>query len=237
MLKVENLVVKYGEAIALKEINLEIKANEIVAVIGSNGAGKTTLLNAIMNRVKKSKGRVFFKNIEITNLKTHKIANLGISYLPDKRTVIKELTVKDNLMIAGYNQIKTKGFTYFNDKLEALFEHFPNIKTKIKQKAGLLSGGEQQMLSLAQALLREPELIILDEPTAGLSPKLVKTVFEIISFIKKNGLSILIVEQNVNKTIDAADEVYILKNGKITDKGKSKEFKDGFRLKQAYFGG
>ncbi len=237
MLKVENLVVKYGEAIALKDVSLELKENEVVGVIGSNGAGKTTLLNAIMNRVKKTRGKVFFKDVDITNLKTHNIANLGISYLPDKRTVIKELSVMDNLMVAGYNQIKSKGITYFNNRLEALFEHFPNIESKIKHKAGLLSGGEQQMLSLAQALLREPELIILDEPTAGLSPKLVKTVFEIISLIKRNGLSILIVEQNVNKTIDAADEVYILKNGRITDKGKAEDFRDSLRLKQAYFGG
>ncbi len=236
MLKVENLTVYYGKALAVKDVTIEIKKGEICAVIGSNGAGKTTILNAIAGVIGKD-GKVVFENRDITNLDTHEIANLGIAYLPDGKTVFKELTVFDNLRVAYYKKLKTGGEVGFQQKLSGIFEHFTNLKEKIKLKAGFLSGGEQQMLSIAQSLIREPKLVILDEPSAGLSPKLVKDLFNIITFMKKNRLTVLIVEQNVNKTIKVADKVYFLKNGKIVDFGKAEDFRDDRVIKKAYFGG
>ncbi len=236
MLKVENLTVYYGRALAVKDVNIEVGKGEIVAIVGSNGAGKTTILNAVMGVLKKH-GRVVFEDRDITNLKTHEIANLGISYLPDTRTIFKNLTVLDNLRVAFYKNLKVEGGKGFKQKLEGIFEHFTNLEEKMVLKAGFLSGGEQQMLSIAQSLMREPKLVILDEPSAGLSPKLVKDLFNIISFMKKNRLTVLIVEQNVNKTIKIADRVYFLKNGKIVASGKAKDFQDDNIIKQAYFGG
>lgn len=236
MLKVEDLTIYYGRALAVKDIKIDVNRGEIVAIIGSNGAGKTTILNAIMGVVKKS-GRVTLEGRNITDLKTHDIANLGISYLPDTKTVFKDLSVLDNLKVAFYKNLKREGEKGFRQKLEGIFEHFTNLEEKIKLKAGYLSGGEQQMLSIAQGLMKEPKLVILDEPSAGLSPKLVKDLFNIISFMKKNRLTVLMVEQNVNKTIRIADRVYFLKNGRIVAEGNAKDFQDDNVIKQAYFGG
>ncbi len=236
MLKVEKLSVFYGKALAVRDVSFEVKKGEIVAIVGSNGAGKTTILNSIMGVVPKN-GMIFFENMDITNLKTHKIAQLGITYLPDRRTIFKDLTVLDNLRVAFYNNLKKEKESGFEEKIEGIFEHFSNLQEKLKLKAGYLSGGEQQMLSIAQCLIRNPKLIILDEPSAGLSPKLVKDLFNIISFMKHNRLTVLIVEQNVNKTIKVSDRVYFLKNGRIVDKGLAEEFYDNKRIKQAYFGG
>ncbi len=235
MLSVENLTVFYGRALAVSDVSFEVNEGEIAAIVGSNGAGKTTILNALMNIIPK-KGRVIFKNRDITHLKTHKIANLGVSYLPDKRTVFKDLSVLDNLKVAFWKVLKGRK-EEFSKKLDDIFEHFPNLQEKLKLKAGYLSGGEQQMLSIAQSLIRNPEFIILDEPSAGLSPKLVKDLFNIVSFMKHNKLTVLIVEQNVNKTIKVSDTVYFLKNGKIVDYGRAEDFYDNKRIKQAYFGG
>ncbi len=235
MLSVKNLTVFYGRALAVSDVSFEVNEGEIAAIVGSNGAGKTTILNALMNIIPK-KGSVIFKNRDITHLKTHKIANLGVSYLPDKRTVFKDLSVLDNLKVAFWKVLKGRK-EEFSKKLDDIFEHFPNLKEKLKLKAGYLSGGEQQMLSIAQSLIRNPEFIILDEPSAGLSPKLVKDLFNIVSFMKHNRLTVLIVEQNVNKTIKVSDTVYFLKNGKIVDYGRAKDFYDDKRIKQAYFGG
>ncbi len=236
MLKVEDLTVYYGKALAVKDVSIEVKDGEIVAIIGSNGAGKTTILNAIMGVIKKN-GRITFENVDITSLDTYKIVNMGISYLPDSKTVFKDLTIIDNLRVAFYKSLKTEGEKGFRQKLDGIFEHFTNLEEKIKLKAGFLSGGEQQMLSIAQSLIREPKLVILDEPSAGLSPILVKDLFNIITFMKNNRLTVLIVEQNVNKTIKVADRVYFLKNGRIIAFGNARDFRDDSIIKKAYFGG
>ncbi|AEA33973.1 ABC transporter ATP-binding protein [Hippea maritima] len=236
MLKVDNVCVSYGKAKALKGVSIEVRQGEAVAVIGSNGSGKTTLLNAIVNVVNKS-GRVSFLDKDITNTKTYKIMRMGMAYLPDRRTVFADLSVYDNLIIAAFSKIKSGVQGYFKNESKEIFEMFPNLKDKLYLKAGLLSGGEQQMLSLAQLLLRKPRFIMLDEPSAGLSPKLVKQLFDIIVFMKESGFTVLVVEQNVNKTVKVADRVYVLKNGVITDTGNSEDFQDELRIKRAYFGG
>jgi branched-chain amino acid transport system ATP-binding protein len=236
MLKIENVTVHYDKAVAIDSVSLEVKKHEAVCVLGSNGAGKTTLLNAIFNIVKK-KGRILLNNIDITNMSTHKIVSMGVVYVPDKRTAFNELNVYENLEVSAYNIIKEKGKRYFIKNLEAIFEHFSNLEEKKTLKAGFLSGGEQQMLSIAQGLIRAPELFVMDEPTAGLSPKLVDAVFGIVRFMKKEKITVLIVEQNVNKTLLATDRAYIMEVGKIKESGKSKHFLDSDSIRKAYLGG
>ncbi len=236
MLKIENVSVYYDKAIAIDNVSIEVKYNEAVCVLGSNGAGKTTLLNAIFNVVPKL-GRVVLNNIDITNTPTHKIAKMGVVYVTDKRTVFNDLNVYENLEIAAFDIIKSSGRKFFEKNLSAIFEHFGNLEEKQKLKAGYLSGGEQQMLSVAQGLIRAPKLFVMDEPTAGLSPKLMGYVFDIIAFMKKQKMTILIVEQNVNKTLMATDRAYIMEVGKIKDSGNSKDFLDSESIKKAYLGG
>ncbi len=236
MLNIDNLTVYYGSALALNNVSLHVKKQEAVCVLGSNGAGKTTLLNAILNIIPK-KGRVLYKNIDITNKKTKDIVLLGISYIPDKRTIFKDMSVYDNLLIPAMRLIKLHGKNYFDRSLKELLNNFSSIGDKLRLKAGYLSGGEQQMLSIMQGLLREPELLILDEPTAGLSPKLINEVFNILYLLKDRNIATLIVEQNINKTLRYADRAYIMEVGKIVDKGESKFIFDKDSIKKAYLGG
>lgn len=236
MLNIDNLTVHYGSALALENVSLYVKRQEAVCVLGSNGAGKTTLLNAVLNIIPK-KGRVLYKNIDITDKKTKDIVSLGISYIPDKRTVFKDMSVYDNLLIPAIELIKLHGKHYFDKSLNGLLNNFGSIGEKLRLKAGYLSGGEQQMLSIMQGLLREPELLILDEPTAGLSPKLINQVFDIISLLKDRNITALIVEQNTNKTLRYTDRAYIMEVGKIVDSGKSEFMLDKDSIKKAYLGG
>ncbi len=236
MLKIENLSVYYNKALAIDNISLEIKKDEAVCVLGSNGAGKTSLLNAIFNTVYK-RGKIIFKGIDISKMPTHKIAEMGMVYVPDKRTVFNELSVYDNLEVASHRIIKEKGRKYFSKNLDAIFDQFGNLYEKRMLQAGYLSGGEQQMLCVAQGLIRAPEMFVMDEPTAGLSPKLMDTVFDFISFMRTQHITILIVEQNVNKTLKATDRAYIMEVGRIVDSGLSKDFLDSESIKKAYLGG
>lgn len=236
MLKIEDVSVYYNKALAIKNISLEIKKDEAVCVLGSNGAGKTTLLNAIFNIVHKT-GKVFFNNINITSFSPHKIADMGLVYVPDKRTIFNELNVYENLEIAAHKIIKEKGRKHFSKNLEAIFEQFGNLYEKKTLQAGYLSGGEQQMLSVAQGLIRSPEMFVMDEPTAGLSPKLMDAVFDFISFMRTQHITILLVEQNVNKTLKATDRAYIMEVGRIVDEGPSVKFLNSESVKKAYLGG
>ncbi len=236
MLRVKNLSVYYDKAIALDNVSIDVEEGEAVCVLGANGAGKTTLLNAIFNVIPK-KGKIFFNDIDITDLATHKIVKMGIVYVPDKRTIFNELSVYENLEISAWEIIKNKGKKHFVKNLDAVFEHFTNLEEKQSLKAGYLSGGEQQMLSIAQGLIRAPKMFVMDEPTAGLSPKLMNAVFDIVYFMKKQGITVLIVEQNVNKTLMATDRAYIMEVGKIKESGNSKDFLQSDSIKKAYLGG
>ncbi len=236
MLKVEHLTVHYSRALALDDVSIEVKKNEAVCVLGSNGAGKTTLLNAIFNIVEK-KGKVVFKGVDISRMPTHKIVEMGIVYVPDRRTVFGDLTVFENLELAAHRVIKKEGRAHFLKNLEGIFEHFPNLSEKSTLKAGYLSGGEQQMLSVAQGLIRAPEMFVMDEPTAGLSPRLIDAVFEFIAYMRTQGITILIVEQNVNKTLKATDRAYIMETGRIVDSDLSYNLLDSASVKKAYLGG
>ncbi|OPJ55958.1 ABC transporter ATP-binding protein [Alkalithermobacter paradoxus] len=232
MLKVENLNVYYGGIHALKGVDIEVSQGEIVSIIGSNGAGKSTLLNSISGIVKPREGTITYKGKEIPKL-PHKIVKEGICQVPEGRHIFANLTVKENLLMGTYLR---------NDKekierdLEDVYNLFPRLKERITQMAGTLSGGEQQMLAMGRGLMSNPDIILLDEPSLGLAPLLIKTIFEIIEEIKKMNKTILLVEQNAYKALSIADKAYILEQGKIVKKGYAKDLINDDSIQEAYLG-
>lgn len=234
MLEVVNLEVSYGAIKALKGISFKVKPGEIVTLIGANGAGKTTTLRTISGLIKPSKGKIYFKGEDITNLDAHKIVELGISHVPEGRRVFSTLTVMENLELAAWT-IKDKKIR--NERFEMVFEIFPRLKERRKQLAGTLSGGEQQMLSVARALMIGGDIMLLDEPSMGLAPILVDEIFDILEKINKQGTTILLVEQNARKALNLANYAYVLEVGTIALEGDAKELLNDPRVKEAYLGG
>ncbi|MCX7903075.1 MAG: ABC transporter ATP-binding protein [Caloramator sp.] len=232
MLKVRNLHVFYGGIHALKGINVEVKQGEIVTIIGSNGAGKSTLLNTITGIVKPKEGEIFYKDKKLS-LIPHKIVANGICQVPEGRLVFANLTVKDNLLLGAYLR---KDKAEINKDLQNVYEIFPRLKEREKQMAGTLSGGEQQMLAIGRALMGRPEIMLLDEPSLGLAPLLVDTIFKIILDIKKMGKTILLVEQNAFKALEIADRAYVLEQGRITLEGSAKDIAANPKVQEAYLG-
>jgi branched-chain amino acid transport system ATP-binding protein len=230
MLKVENLEVNYGVIRAVRGIDLDVKKNTIVTLIGANGAGKTSTLNAIVNIVKKS-GRVEFKDKEISKLPTHKIVKEGIALVPEGRRIFINLTVEENLRMGSFNNDEN-----YEKLKEQMYELFPRLAGKRSQLGGTLSGGEQQMLAIARALMSEPELLMLDEPSLGLAPKIVGEVFEIITKLKEK-ITILLIEQNAFAALKIADFGYVLENGKIALKGEAKKLLGDDEVRKKYLGG
>lgn len=234
MLEVVNLEVYYGAIKALKGISFKVKPGEIVTLIGANGAGKTTTLRTISGLIKPSGGKIYFKGQDITNLDAHKIVELGISHVPEGRRVFATLTVMENLELAAWT-VKDKKIR--NERFEMVFEIFPRLKERRKQLAGTLSGGEQQMLSVARALTTGGDIMLLDEPSMGLAPILVDEIFDILEKINKQGTTILLVEQNAKKALNLADYAYVLEVGTIALEGDAKELLNDPRVKEAYLGG
>jgi branched-chain amino acid transport system ATP-binding protein len=232
MLKVKNLHVYYGGIHALKGINVEVNQGEIVTIIGSNGAGKSTLLNTITGIVKPKEGEIFYKGEKLSFI-PHKIVAKGICQVPEGRLVFANLTVKDNLLLGAYLR---KDKAEINKDLQNVYEIFPRLKEREKQMAGTLSGGEQQMLAIGRALMGRPEIMLLDEPSLGLAPLLVDTIFKIILDIKKMGKTILLVEQNAFKALEIADRAYVLEQGRITLEGGAKDIASDPKVQEAYLG-
>lgn len=232
MLKVENLNVYYGGIHALRGINIEVQEGQIVSIIGSNGAGKSTLLNAITGTVKPKEGVITYKGNELPKI-PHRIVGLGICQVPEGRLIFANLTVKDNLMMGAYLRNDKK---QIEKDLEKVYQLFPRLKERINQIAGTLSGGEQQMLAMGRGLMSNPELILLDEPSLGLAPLLVKTIFEIIQDIKKLNKTILLVEQNAYKALSIADRAYVLEQGVIKREGNAQEILKDKSILEAYLG-
>lgn len=232
MLKVENLNVFYGGIHALKGVNIEVKEGQIVSIIGSNGAGKSTLLNAISGIVKPKEGSIKYKGKELPRI-PHKVVEMGICQVPEGRLVFANLTVRENLMMGAY--LRKDGENISRD-LDKVFELFPRLKERINQMAGTLSGGEQQMLAMGRGLMSSPDLILLDEPSLGLAPLLVKTIFEIIEDIKKMKKTILLVEQNAYKALSVADKAYVLEQGRIVMEGDARELMKDPSIQEAYLG-
>ena len=233
MLKVENMHVYYGNIHAIKGIDFEVKQGEIVTLIGANGAGKTTILHSLSGLLPLTKGSITYKNKDITKTQAHKILPLGIAQVPEGRRVFSRMTVQENLEMGAY--IHKKG-QRMNDDFDEVFRRFPRLKERLKQVAGTLSGGEQQMLAMGRALMSRPELLLLDEPSMGLAPLLVDEIFDIIKSINDTGTTVLLVEQNANRALQLADRGYVLETGNIILDGPSQELLESPEVKEAYLG-
>lgn len=233
MLKIDNINLYYGVIQALKDISLEVKQGEIVTLIGANGAGKTSTLRAISGLEPLKSGTITFKGSSLNKIPANKIVSLGLSHVPEGRRVFPSLTVMENLELGAYLR---------NDKaeikkdMEMVFAKFPRLKEREKQQAGTLSGGEQQMLAIGRALMNRPEMLILDEPSMGLAPLVVKDIFDTIVEINKSGTTILLVEQNANMALAIADRAYVLETGKIVKSGDAKVLLNDESIKNAYLG-
>ncbi|AXW85973.1 ABC transporter ATP-binding protein [Lonsdalea britannica] len=231
MLKATDLRVFYGLIQGLKGIDIEVNNSEIVTLIGSNGAGKTSTLNGIINLVK-STGAVNFLNEDISHRQTHQIVRQGLALVPEGRKVFTNLTIEENLRMGAYNN--PVRFSYLRDKMYAMF---PRLKERRAQLAGTMSGGEQQMLAIARALMSEPALLMLDEPSLGLAPKVVGELFNIIRQLREEKITILLVEQNATAALKIADRAYVLENGKIVLHGPAQEVLANPEVKTLYLGG
>jgi branched-chain amino acid transport system ATP-binding protein len=234
MIEIKDLHVNYGAIKALKGINLSVKEKSIVTLIGANGAGKTTLLRTISSILKPVSGSIEFNGNNIVSLAPNKIVELGISQSPEGRMIFSNLTVKENLEMGAYTR---KDKNNLNEDLEFIYTFFPRIKERLKQLGGTLSGGEQQMLAISRALMSKPKLLLLDEPSLGIAPLLVKTIFEKIEALNKTtGLTILLVEQNANIALSIADYGYVMETGQIILEGEAKSLAQNEEVRKAYLG-
>lgn len=233
MLSVNNITVYYGSALALKDVSLKVEEGEIVAVLGPNGAGKTTLLRSIFGLVKISKGSINFMGREIHKLPPYSIAKIGISLCPEGRRLFPEMTVLENLEMGAYMR---KDKDEIRKDLKRVFELFPILEERRNQKAGTLSGGEQQMLAIGRALMSRPKLLMLDEPSLGLSPIIKGRIFKSVEEIRNEGITILLVEQDASSALRIADRAYILEVGRVALEGKSKDLVASEQVKKAYLG-
>lgn len=231
MLKVENLKVNFGGIEAVKGISFEVNEGEIVTLIGSNGAGKSTTLRAISGLVKPSDGRILFEDEDITKIGSSEIVSRGITLCPEGRRIFPDLTVIENIKIGAY--LRNDDLTQDIEKCHRLF---PILKEREKQIAGTLSGGEQQMLAVARSLMSRPKIMMLDEPSLGLAPLIVKDIFNILKEINEEGVTILLIEQNANMALRLADKAYVLETGTIAMQGTGKELLDNPKIKEAYLG-
>ena len=234
LLVVKDLSVNYGVIRALKGVSFEVNEGEIVTLIGANGAGKTTTMQSVIGLIPSAGGTVIYDGHDITKLPCHKIVHLGMSQVPEGRRVFQELTVYENLVMGAYS---IKNNASFKEDIEKIYTRFPRLAERKNQIAGTLSGGEQQMLAMGRALMSHPKLLMLDEPSMGLSPILVDQVFEIIKDINKDGTTILLVEQNAGKSLAISDRAYVLETGSIVLSGTGAELSSSEDVKKAYLGG
>lgn len=234
ILRIENLSVFYGNIQALKGISLKVEEGEVVSLIGANGAGKTTTLQTISGLLKPKTGDIFFREKSIIKEKTYQITREGIAQVPEGRRVFRGLSVEDNLLMGAISVGRSDDEN--KKELEKIYKLFPVLKERKKQKAGTLSGGEQQMLAMGRALLTNPEVLLLDEPSMGLSPLFVDKIFDTIRILKDQGRTILMVEQNANLALDVADRAYVLETGKIVKEGNASDLKSDPDVKAAYLG-
>lgn len=233
MLKVDNIQVHYEGIPALHEVTLEVNQGELVAMVGANGAGKSTTLKAIMGVSPPISGRIFFNGREITREETSRIVRMGLVYVPESRRIFGPLTVEENLLLGAFTSDSEEEV---RAHLEHVYQLFPRLKERRKQRGETLSGGEQQMLAIGRGLMIRPKLLMLDEPSLGLMPKLVSELFETISLLKHEGYSILLVEQNVREALEIADRGYILQTGRTIQTGKGTELLQSDVVRKAFLG-
>ena len=233
MLEIKDIEVYYGMIQAIKGISFEVNEGEVIALIGANGAGKTTTLHTITGLLSPKKGSVIFEGKDITKVPAHKIVSLGIAHVPEGRRVFAELTVYENLKMGAYTR---KDKDEIEKTLEMVYKRFPRLEERKNQLAGTLSGGEQQMLAMGRALMSHPKIIVMDEPSMGLSPILVNEIFVIIQEVSKSGTTVLLVEQNAKKALSIADRAYVLETGRIVLEGDAKVLMNDDSIKKAYLG-
>lgn len=233
LLKVEDLFTSYGKINALKGVNLEIMEGEIISLIGSNGAGKSTLLSSITGIVPPTRGKICFEGKDITQKKPNEIVRMGIRLSLEGRGILPRLTVEENLYVGAYTR---KDKTEIKGTMEEMYNMFPRLEQRKKQMAGTMSGGEQQMLAIARALMSKPKLLLLDEPSLGLAPNLVKQIFQMIIDINRKGISILLIEQNANMALKISNRAYVLENGVVKLSGPSDMLLNNNDVKKAYLG-
>ena len=233
MLKVTDLQVYYGVIQALKGISFEVNEGEVIALIGANGAGKTTILHTVTGLINQKVGKIEFEGKDISHTPAYKIVAEGMAHVPEGRRVFAELSVYDNLMMGAYTRKDKKEIA---ETLAMVYKRFPRLEERKKQMAGTLSGGEQQMLAMGRALMSKPTIILMDEPSMGLSPIFVNEIFDIIKAVSASGTTVLLVEQNAKKALSIADRAYVLETGKIILEGDAKVLMNDERVKKAYLG-
>ena len=233
LLEIKDLEVSYGIIKAIKGISFDVNEGEVIALIGANGAGKTTILHTITGLITADRGTVQFEGKEITKVPAHKIVGMGMAHVPEGRRVFAELSVYDNLMMGAYTRKDKKEIA---ETLAMVYKRFPRLEERKKQMAGTLSGGEQQMLAMGRALMSKPKIILMDEPSMGLSPIFVNEIFDIIKAVSASGTTVLLVEQNAKKALSIADRAYVLETGKIILEGDAKVLMNDERVKKAYLG-
>lgn len=233
MLKIENLNCYYDHIRAIKNLSLTVNEGEIVSLIGSNGAGKTTTLSAITGLINQKDGKIIFNGTEVINKPAYEIVKLGISLSPEGREVFPALTVEENLKLGAYTRVDK---SEIQESFGYVYKLFPRLRERMKQQAGTLSGGEQQMLAIARALMTRPKLLLLDEPSLGLAPNIVLEVFELIKEINKQGMTVLLIEQNANMALKISNRAYVLENGKVTLEDEAIKLLNDPKVKEAYLG-
>ena len=233
MLKVTDLEVYYGVIKAIKGVSFEVNQGEVIALIGANGAGKTTILHTVTGLIQPKHGKIEFEGSDITKTPAHKIVSMGMAHVPEGRRVFAQLSVYENLKMGAYTR---KDKNEIEDTLATVYKRFPRLEERKNQMAGTLSGGEQQMLAMGRALMSHPKIILMDEPSMGLSPIFVNEIFDIIQEVSASGTTVLLVEQNAKKALSIADRAYVMETGNIVLDGDAKELMNNDSIKKAYLG-
>lgn len=233
MLEVKDLEVYYGMIQAIKGVSFEVNKGEVIALIGANGAGKTTILHTVTGLIAPKAGTILFEGKDITKVPAHKIVSMGMAHVPEGRRVFSELSVYENLKMGAYTR---KDKNEIEESLSNVYKRFPRLEERKNQLAGTLSGGEQQMLAMGRALMSKPQIILMDEPSMGLSPIMVNEIFDIIQAVSESGTTVLLVEQNAKKALSIADRAYVLETGNIVLEGKAKDLLEDDSIKKAYLG-
>ncbi len=234
MLEITDLETRYGRVRALQEISIHVESHEVVAALGANGAGKTTLLNTISGVLRPSKGAIKFVGEDITKMPSHKIVQLGIVHIEEGQGIFIRMTVQENLEMGAF---LTPTHTKIGQRIDEVYEKFPALRPRSKKPAGTLSGGERQQLAIGRALMASPKLLMMDEPSMGLAPLIVSQIFEIVRELQTQQITVLLVEQNVRKTLQVSDRAYILSLGKIVHEGTGKSLRNDTLVQETYFGG
>jgi branched-chain amino acid transport system ATP-binding protein len=237
VLKIDALNASYGSIRVLKEVSIQVPTGKVVSIIGANGAGKSTLLKSISGLIKSSTGGIFYKERDIAGMPANQIVGLGISQVPEGRQIFAHLTVRDNINLGAYHYFKRSNRPEIKERMERVYEMFPILEKRSKQIAGTLSGGEQQMLAIGRALMGRPELLLLDEPSMGIAPLIVREIFNVIKQLNQAGTTVLLVEQNARAALKVAHHSYVLERGEIVLEGLAAELLDNPKVKEHYLGG